>query len=49
MDSTQVAAITASVDFASIVTGVAAIATAVCLVVIAIKGGRMLVGALRGA
>ncbi len=48
MDAAAVTAITANVDFATIVTGIGVIAAAVVLVVIAMRGARMLVGAVAG-
>jgi hypothetical protein len=48
MDATAVTAITSAVDFGTVVTGIGAIAAAVALVYISIKGARMLLGMVRG-
>lgn len=48
MDAAAVTAITGAVDFATVVTGIGAIAAAVALVYVAIKGGKLLLGMVRG-
>lgn len=48
MDAAAVTAITGAVDFGTVVTGIGAIAAAVALVLIAVKGGRLLLGMIRG-
>jgi hypothetical protein len=48
MDAAAVTAITTAVDFGTVVTGIGAIAAAVALVYISIKGARMLLGMVRG-
>lgn len=48
MDSAAVTAITSAVDFASIVTGIGTIAAAVVVVLIAVKGAKMLLSMVRG-
>ena len=47
MDALAVAAITDAVDFATVVTGIGAIAAAVALVLISVKGARMLFGMIK--
>jgi hypothetical protein len=47
MDAAAVTAITSSVDFATVVTGIGAIAAAVAIVLVAVKGARMLLGMIR--
>lgn len=48
MDAAAVTAITGAVDFGTVVTGIGAIAAAVALVYISIKGAKMLLGMIRG-
>lgn len=48
MDAAAVAAITNAVTFDTIVVGIGAIAAAVALVLISVKGARMLLGMIRG-
>lgn len=48
MDATTVTAITTAVDFTTIVTGIGTIAASIALVLIAVKGARMLLGMLGG-
>jgi hypothetical protein len=48
MDAAAVTAITGAVDFGTVVVGIGAIAGAVALVLISIKGARMLLGMVRG-
>ena len=47
MDAATVTAITSSVDFATIVTSIGTINAAVAVVLVAMKGYRMLIDALR--
>ena len=47
MDAAAVTAITGAVDFATIVTGIGAICAAIALVLIARKGGKMLLGMIK--
>lgn len=49
MDSAAVSAITDAVDFASIVTGIGTIAAAVVVVLLAVKGAKMLLAMIRGS
>lgn len=49
MDATAVTAITSAVDFSTIVTGIGAIAAAIVVVLLAIKGATFLLGTLRRA
>jgi hypothetical protein len=48
MDSTAVSAITGSVDFATIIVGIGAIAAVVALLLISIRGGKTLLSFLGG-
>ncbi len=48
MDSDQVSAIIAGVDFASIIVGIAAIAAAVVIVLIAVRGAKFLINGVKG-
>jgi hypothetical protein len=48
MTAEQVLAITSQVNFATIITGIAAVGAAVALVYITTKGVRMLLGMIRG-
>ncbi len=48
MDAAQVSTITSAVDFATIITGVGAVAAAVVAVLITVKGAKMLLGMVRG-
>jgi len=48
MDAAAVTAITTSVDFSTIVTGIGTIAAAVAVVLISVKGARMLLSMIRG-
>ena len=47
MNQAAVTAITTSVDFATIITGLGVVFAAVGLVFVAMRGGRMLVNAIR--
>ncbi len=47
MDAAAVTAITGAVDFATIITGVGAIAGAVVLVLISVRGAKMLLSMVR--
>ena len=47
MDAAAVTAITGSVDFATVVTGIGAIGAAIAIVYVSIKGARMLIGMIR--
>lgn len=47
MTAADVATITGSVDYATIITGLGAVFAAVALVVVAVKGGKMLISAIR--
>lgn len=49
MDEAAVTAITNAVDFATVVTGIGTIGTAIALVLISMKGAKMLLGMIRGA
>lgn len=48
MDAAAVTTITSAVDFSTIVTGIGAIAAAIVVVLLAVKGSRMLLGMVRG-
>jgi len=48
MDAASVAVITGSVDFATIITGIGAIAAAVATVLISVRGAKMLLSMIRG-
>lgn len=48
MDAATVAAITGSVNFATIITGIGVICGAVALVLISVRGGKMLLGMIGG-
>ena len=48
MDETQIAAITGAVDYATVITGIGTIAAAVVVVLVAVKGAKMLLGMVRG-
>jgi hypothetical protein len=48
MDAAAVLAITSAVDFDTIVTGIGVIAASVALVLISVKGAKMLLGMIRG-
>jgi hypothetical protein len=48
MDAAAVTAITGAVDFATIITGIGAIAGAVALVYIAVKGSQMVLAMVSG-
>ena len=48
MDATVVTSITSAVDYSTIVTGIGTIAAAVALVLISVKGAKMLLGMIRG-
>lgn len=48
MDAAAITAITSSVDFGPVVTGIGTIAAAVALVYISVKGAKMLLGMIRG-
>jgi hypothetical protein len=47
MNAAAVAAITGAVDFSTIITGIGVIAAAVALVLISVKGARMLLGMIK--
>jgi len=47
MDALAVTAVTSAVDFATIVTGIGTIAGAVALVLISVRGARMLLSMVR--
>lgn len=49
MDATAVSAITGAVDFTTIATGIGAIAAAIVVVLLAIKGAQFLLSTLRRA
>jgi hypothetical protein len=49
MDAATVATITSAVDFATIITGIAGVATAVATFYIAYRGAKMLLSAVRSA
>jgi hypothetical protein len=48
MNAADVTTITSAVDFTTIVTGIGAIAAAVAVVLISVKGAKMLLGMIRG-
>jgi hypothetical protein len=48
MDAAAVTAITDSVDFASVITGIGVIAAAMAILLISIKGGKTLLSFLGG-
>lgn len=48
MDATVVSTITGAVDYATIIAGIGAIAAAVVVVLVAVKGAKMLLGMVRG-
>jgi hypothetical protein len=48
MDSTQVAAITGAVDYATIITGFAAVSGTIAVVYVAYRGAKMILSAIRG-
>ncbi len=48
MDAATVTTITTAVDYATIITGIGAIAVAVAAVLISVKGAKMLLGMIRG-
>lgn len=48
MDAAAVTAVTSAVDFSTIVTGIGAIAAAVVLVLLSVRGARMLLSMVRG-
>jgi hypothetical protein len=48
MDAAAVTAISSAVDFGTVITGIGAIAAAVALVLISVKGAKMLLGMIRG-
>lgn len=47
MDEAAVTAISTAVDFGTVITGIGAIAAAVALVLISVKGARMLLGMIK--
>jgi hypothetical protein len=47
MDAAAVAAMTGAVDFATIITGIAAVAAVLILPKVAMKGARMVLGMIR--
>jgi hypothetical protein len=49
MTADQVTAITAAVDYGTIITGIGAIAAAVVVVLVAFRGAKMLLGMVRGS
>lgn len=49
MTAADVSAITGSVDYATIITGIGAVAAAAAVVYVAFKGAKMLLGVIRGA
>jgi len=49
LSSTEVNAITGAIDYSAIVTGIGAIAGLVAVVYVAMKGAKMLMGAIKGA
>ncbi|HTF85333.1 MAG TPA: hypothetical protein VL987_12195 [Cellvibrio sp.] len=49
MTTADVATISGSVDYATIIVGIAAIAAAAAIVYVAVKGGKMLLGMVKGA
>jgi hypothetical protein len=49
LTSSEVTAITGAIDYSAIVTGIGAIAALVAVVYVAMKGARMLMGAIKGA
>lgn len=49
MDAASVAVVTGAVDFATIITGIAAIAGAIVLVLVTVRGAKMLLGMVRGS
>ena len=48
MDALAVTAVTSAVDFATIITGIGTIAAAVVLVLISVRGAKMLLSMVRG-
>lgn len=48
MDAATVTTITSAVNFATIITGIGVICAAVALVLISVRGGKMLLGMIRG-
>ncbi|WP_286871289.1 hypothetical protein [Spongiibacter sp.] len=48
MNAEAVTAITTAVDFSTVVTGIGTIAASVALVLISVKGAKMLLGMIRG-
>jgi len=48
MDAATVAVVTGAVDYATIITGIGAIAAAVVVVLVSVKGAKMLLGMVRG-
>lgn len=48
MDAATVAAITGAVNFTTVIVGIGAIAAAVALVLVSIRGGKTLLGMIRG-
>ena len=48
MDAATVTAITGAVDYASIITGIGAVAAAIVGVLVAVKGAKMLLSMVRG-
>lgn len=49
MDEATVTTITTAVDFSTIITGIGSIAAAVAGVLIAVKGAKLLLSAIRGS
>jgi hypothetical protein len=47
MDAAAVTAITSAVDFDTVITGIGSIAAAVALVLISVRGAKMLLGMVR--
>ena len=48
MDALTVTAITDAVDYATIITGIGTVAAAVVVVLVAVKGAKMLLSMVRG-
>jgi len=49
MTATDVTAIVSAVNYAEIITGIAGVAAAVVVVIVAWRGARLLLGAVRGS
>jgi hypothetical protein len=48
MDAATVSTITGAVDYATIITGIGTVASAVVVVLVAVKGAKMLLSMVRG-